>query len=191
MISKEDLGRRVREVRQVQKLTLKDVETISGLSSTHISEIERGMTSPTIGALIRIAHALRKDPSYFVEEQEMDEITVSTERERPLDQHKERASLDRAVLDRLTPGVLGGRVCAFEARIEAGGKIECRWLHEGQDVCVYCLEGKITFRAGNQEMGLTPGDSIHGVLPGPPTVSAAPDLEARFLLVSDPRGDCR
>lgn len=190
MISKEDLGRRVREIRQVQKLTLKDVESISGLSSTHISEIERGMTSPTIGALIRIAHALRKDPSYFVEERELDEVTVTSEHDRPQGREAGKATLERAALDRLTPGVLGGRICAYEARVGAGGMIECGWLREGHDVCIYCLEGKLTVRAGDQEMSLTPGDSIHGVLPGSPTISAGPDLDGRFLLVSDPRGDC-
>jgi type IV pilus assembly protein PilB len=56
------------------EMTLKNVETLSGLSSTHISEIERGMTSPTIGALIRIAHALKKDPSYFIEERKLIEV---------------------------------------------------------------------------------------------------------------------
>ncbi len=189
MISKEELGRRVREIRQQRTLTLKQVEHISGLSSTHISEIERGMTSPTIGALIRIAHALQKDPGYFIEERKMDEVTVSSEGARPADPCAGGVGLFRASMDRLTPGVLGGNVRAYEARIESGGAIECELFSEGQGFCLYCLEGKVEFMVGDQTMSLTTGDSIHGVLPGTPRFSAAPGIMGRFLLVSDPWGE--
>ena len=75
MITKEALGKRVRDVRTRGKMTLKIVEGRSGLSSTHISEIERGMTSPTIGALIRIAHALGKETiAEYVESRETLEL---------------------------------------------------------------------------------------------------------------------
>ena len=51
MLSKADLGSRLRDVRKTQSLTLKQLERTSGFSATHISEIERGKTSPTIGAI--------------------------------------------------------------------------------------------------------------------------------------------
>ncbi len=43
-------------------MTLKDVAVKSGMSATHISEIERGKTSPTIGCLQKIAAALDERP---------------------------------------------------------------------------------------------------------------------------------
>ena len=45
------LGRRVRRIRQDKGLTLKQIEAKVGVSATHISEIERGKTSPTIQAV--------------------------------------------------------------------------------------------------------------------------------------------
>ena len=51
------LGRRIRRIRQEKSLTLKQIEAKVGVSATHISEIERGKTSPTIGALEKIAAA--------------------------------------------------------------------------------------------------------------------------------------
>ena len=63
----EELGRRIRTLRIERRMTLKQVEQAAGLSATHLSEIERGRTSPTIGALVRIARALEKEASYFIE----------------------------------------------------------------------------------------------------------------------------
>ena len=66
MPTKEELGRRLRTARFERNLTLKEVASRCGMSATHISEVERGKTSPTIGALQRIAEALGENPSYFV-----------------------------------------------------------------------------------------------------------------------------
>jgi transcriptional regulator with XRE-family HTH domain len=80
MPTKEEVGRRVRMSRFRRKLTLKDVARRSGMSATHISEIERGKTSPTIGALQRIASALEERPAHFVEERDAP-LTVLTRKE--------------------------------------------------------------------------------------------------------------
>lgn len=68
MPTKQEVGQRVRLARFRRDLTLKEVAARAGMSATHISEIERGKTSPTIGALQRIAMALDERPSRFVEE---------------------------------------------------------------------------------------------------------------------------
>jgi transcriptional regulator with XRE-family HTH domain len=71
MPTKQEVGQRVRLARFRRNMTLKDVATKSGMSATHISEIERGKTSPTIGALQRIARALEERPAHFVEERKL------------------------------------------------------------------------------------------------------------------------
>lgn len=71
MPTKEEVGQRLKLARFRQNVTLKEVATRSGMSATHISEIERGKTSPTIGALQRIANALGERTAYFVEERSM------------------------------------------------------------------------------------------------------------------------
>ena len=61
------LGKRLRRIRQERGLTLKQIEAKVGVSATHVSEIERGNTSPTIRALERIASALGVAPSYLID----------------------------------------------------------------------------------------------------------------------------
>lgn len=191
MISKEALGKRLRDVRQRNKLTLKDVENLSGLSSTHISEIERGMTSPTIGALIRIAHAMRKDASFFIEERELEEVCVTTEEGRPTDGAPAQAKVSRGRIEHLTRGVLGGRICVHEVVLEPGGTAELPWISGGQDVGFYCVEGKMRVNVGKQEMLLMPGDSVHGSLQEPLKLHAGEDLGGRVVIMADPRADSR
>ena len=46
-------------------LTLKEIEAKVGVSATHVSEVERGKTSPTVGALSKIAAALEVNASNY------------------------------------------------------------------------------------------------------------------------------
>ena len=78
IVDVEELGRRIRKLRLERRMTLKQVEQASDLSATHLSEIERGRTSPTIGALVRIARALQKDASYFIEVEERPDVAHIT-----------------------------------------------------------------------------------------------------------------
>ncbi len=141
MISKEALGSRVREIRQRRKMTLKDVEQSSGLSATHISEIERGMTSPTVGALIRIAGALEKDPGFFVEPRELDEVCVRFDSDPPSERPPEGVSIRRGRCASLTQGVLGGRISGQEFVLDPGGCATIAWLRVGDDACFFCVAG--------------------------------------------------
>ena len=61
------LGRRIRSLRIEKGLTLKQIEARVGISATHVSEVERGRTSPTVGALARIAEALGVRPSHLID----------------------------------------------------------------------------------------------------------------------------
>src|SRR6266581_6154904 len=101
----EELGRRIRKLRVERRMTLKQVEQASDLSATHLSEIERGRTSPTIGALVRIARALDKEASYFIEAEERSDVAhVTREASAAL------PSLPGVRVEALTPGVPGSRI---------------------------------------------------------------------------------
>lgn len=82
MATREDLGRRLRTARFERNLTLKEVARRSGMSATHISEVERGRTSPTIGALQRIAAALGESPATFVREDGLPRVALTRKSER-------------------------------------------------------------------------------------------------------------
>ena len=53
-----DIGRRVRDFRLESKMTLKMLSAATGLSTSMLSLVERGLSSPSIGSLITICSAL-------------------------------------------------------------------------------------------------------------------------------------
>jgi transcriptional regulator with XRE-family HTH domain len=53
-----DIGRRIREAREASGLTLRAVSSATGLSTSMLSLVERGRTSPSIGTLVSICDAL-------------------------------------------------------------------------------------------------------------------------------------
>jgi transcriptional regulator with XRE-family HTH domain len=52
------IGARIRELRSQRRLTLQALASMTGLSASLLSLVERGKTSPSIGTLVSVAHAL-------------------------------------------------------------------------------------------------------------------------------------
>lgn len=156
VISNAALGHRLRTERLRQKMTLKDVESQSGFSATHISEIERGRTCPTIHALVRIAQALHRDPSFFLEREELPEICLLSARERP-----EAMACGHVRVETLTHGVAGARLRAFHLEMPGGphGRIDFDG-HYGEE-SGYVLSGQVEVRVGEEKRVLEGGDGFH------------------------------
>jgi transcriptional regulator with XRE-family HTH domain len=54
----EDLGARIRQARHAAGLTMAEVAARSGFTPGYISQVERGLTNPSLGALYRICDAV-------------------------------------------------------------------------------------------------------------------------------------
>lgn len=61
------IGGRIREIRQGRHLTLRELSRNCGVSVSHLSDIERGTSSPSPQTVLRIAHALQQPPSAIIE----------------------------------------------------------------------------------------------------------------------------
>lgn len=59
------LGLKIREARKLRNLTLTELAGRVGLTASHISQIERGLTSPSVSSLLSIAGALDLPMEYF------------------------------------------------------------------------------------------------------------------------------
>ncbi len=56
-----EIGRRIRAARQELGISLEDLGELSEINWTTIGKIERGVSSPTVESLVRIATALEVD----------------------------------------------------------------------------------------------------------------------------------
>jgi len=155
MFDKNEVGRRMKKIRESRHLTLKNVEAKAGISATHISEIERGKTSPTLGALMRIAGALGKDPAYFVEPDDLGDRSFVTAEER-----RSESPADVGRIEHLSTSIPGGRLQACRIRLEPGcTRHERPHTHRGTEG-VLVLSGSVTFGVGSEKYDLSEGDSI-------------------------------
>lgn len=175
----EELGRRIRKLRVDRRMTLKQVEQACGLSATHLSEIERGRTSPTIGALVRIARALEKDPSYFIEAEEREDVAhVLREQLRP----ETLATGVRA--EELSPGVPGTRLFSYKVRIEPGARgLDVPAEDLNGDVIYYVQSGELIAGVDGREVRLGRGDALQSALDEPHRLRASgPEPVEMFVL---------
>jgi transcriptional regulator with XRE-family HTH domain len=158
MPSKEEVGRRVRLARFKRDMTLKEVATRSGMSATHISEIERGKTSPTIGALQRIAGALGERPAHFVEEHAVPPAVLTRRSARITDfscDMKHRI----VETERLAGGVPWGTLHVVRKSGKPGERVD-RQPALGE-LLILCLKGMVRISLGEESHVLRDGDTIH------------------------------
>jgi len=152
----ESLGRRIRKIRQEKGLTLRAVQQRARVSATHVSEIERSKTSPTVGVLERIASALSVEASVLLDLPPRVEPLLRTPETR------RRASLARggAVIEGLTHG---------HGPAEPGVHLvsltpDCVFLtenaHEGEEFC-YVLEGMLEVRLDGVPYIVRSGEALH------------------------------
>lgn len=71
-----EIGRKIKELRDSRKLTVRELGSNIGMSFSHISKIERGENSPSIETLEKLAEFFNIDISYFfIEQKDLDGFT--------------------------------------------------------------------------------------------------------------------
>jgi transcriptional regulator with XRE-family HTH domain len=158
MPTPQGIGARIKQARLARNLTLKEVERKAEVSATHVSEIERGLTSPTVGALVRIAGALDTPACRFLETDERPPVSVVREGRRLV-----LACADgSAQFHRLTEGVLDADMTLFMIELVAGPGEPVETLpHDGEGF-FHVLRGVVELGGEGAPDVLKEGDSYHG-----------------------------
>lgn len=68
MVDRVLVGEVLRRLREEKGKTQEVLSGLAGLDRTHYSKIERGLRSPTLDTLWKVAHALDLQPHELVEE---------------------------------------------------------------------------------------------------------------------------
>ena len=154
---KGEIGRRIRTVRRERSMTLRQVASAAGLSATHISEIERGHTTPTVGALLRVAQALGKEPHFFLETERLPEVSlVRANDEKRM--HELRAP--RGFSEALTHGIPGNRILATRTTIAPHSTDSDVFSLPGEEGGLL-VSGELEIHVGDQAFRLKAGDGFH------------------------------
>jgi transcriptional regulator with XRE-family HTH domain len=137
-------------------LTLKDLEQRGGISATHVSEIERGKASPTVGALGRIALALGMRPATLLEPLVLPEVSSTRAAER----EGRQVQWGTARLSPLSDAVRNAELSAHVLTLPIGREPALSHRHEGEEWATV-LSGVAEIRVGQDAFVLREGESLH------------------------------
>jgi transcriptional regulator with XRE-family HTH domain len=150
-----ELGERIKQLRLARNLTLKQVGEKAKVSATHLSEIERGKTSPTVGALVRIARALGCEPAQLVGEEDLPSVSLVRRAER------RPWSAGSVALTSLSRGVRPHELSILEIELAAGYPGPADVPGETGEALVVVLEGDVEIELSGTRHALRAGDALH------------------------------
>ncbi|MGD8394610.1 MAG: helix-turn-helix domain-containing protein [Candidatus Eiseniibacteriota bacterium] len=153
-----ELGKRIRRERMRQGLSLKEVEKRAGISPTHVSEIERGRSSPTVGALVKIARALERPLTHFVEQGPRPPAVFGTLGDRRTWSVQGGAARFISLLDPASPYDLSLTLVV----LAPGARLEERDCRFGvREIFLHGVSGSLTVSLGDTDYEVGAGDSLH------------------------------
>ena len=150
----DPLGQRLRARRHELGLTLKEVADGAGLSVGFISQVERGLTAPSLSSLVSISGVLKTEIGTFLEQPR---VRASYTRH---DQRQTYSIEDRSVAyERVSSSFPGQTMHSVIIHMPPGYRSE-PIAHEGEEM-EFVLEGTVTSELEGQTIVLQVGDSVH------------------------------
>jgi len=155
MIENERLGNRIRKLRISKGVNLTAFAKKIGKTPSYLSQVERGMASPSIMALREIAKALNVPMFYFLIDDKKQSVIVRKNERKVLEFPKSHLTYEL-----LSPDV-SHRIQMIRTQIEVGASSCSKPLsHEGEE-CTLVMEGKMEIKIGDEIFLLEEGDSIY------------------------------
>jgi transcriptional regulator with XRE-family HTH domain len=150
-----EIGPRLRTLREERHISMRELARRSGLSANALSMIERGLTSPSVSTLTKLANAMEVPiTAFFREEPERYNIVFRKATERT------RMPFLRGMWEGLGGESFSGRMEAFLLTLETGGSSGPHGLiHTGHEF-VFCLRGNLQYEVEQQRFEMEPGDSL-------------------------------
>lgn len=154
------IGQKIRRLRKQKNMTLKDLSDRAGVSQSMLSQIERGIASPTIVSLVSIANALSLSAAAFFE----DNMPVGEEESPVLPSGSRKVLRTETGLVLLPLAAMtelkDNTIQLAEIFLDPGGCNRLRpTAHDGVERLAV-LEGSFEVEIGQHQYSLKKGDSI-------------------------------
>lgn len=151
------LGDRLRQRRKTLKMTLQEVADQAGFSVGFISQIERGITVPSLTSLIAVCRTLKVEAGTFLNQPKV--ATPFTRREhRPI--YGLGGDAGNAVSYERISASFPGNVLRSTIIHEPPGHRSEPMSHEGEEI-FFILKGALTLEVDGERVVLEAGDSAH------------------------------
>lgn len=185
-----ELGEKIRNLRRQQAVTLDELSRKAKVSKSLLSQVERGISVPTVRTLEKVVKALGTTVSRLYSEMEGSEKSGQSSGRIRIVHKNERKRLilgperGRARYELLSPD--------YQRKIEfmyihfpVGEKDGDFISHEGEE-CGVILEGKLKACIGDNVIILEEGDSIYFDSPIPHRMENVGEIEVRAFWASTP-----
>ena len=153
------IGPKVRELRRQKNFSLQQLAERSGVSVAAIHKIERNGMVPTVATLMKLAAALNRPMSFFVEEEAQEARAAYLIRagdRRPVFTSKRGIALDN-ISGPYGRFFMHGAAAGIEPGADSGPE---PMVHPGEEL-VYVLSGNLCFTVDGEVYRLEPGDALH------------------------------
>lgn len=151
---------KIRKERRLQKLNLEKLSTLTGLSTSYLSQVERGIVNPSLSALTKIAESLDISISSLFQQEPENEVerppyTVIN----PDQRHKLIYPGSNVANEMLTPNLKQEFEFFLTSVAPGQGSRDEPYSHAGYE-CGLIIQGVMEFHIGDEKIILNPGQSI-------------------------------
>lgn len=177
------IGEKIRRLRTGGNLSIQKLAQKSGVSPAGIYKLEMNEMTPSIVTLMKIAGALGKKASYFIEDVEsVRNVDFIKADERKSVYNKESRILIEHIAAKLEDCKL---YCGILTVKKGGGTWKETISHAGEEF-FFCLGGEIEMMVGEEVYSMKEGDSIHFKAEMPHQWRSRSDGDAKMLYVLTP-----
>lgn len=173
-----NIGRNIRSVRQRARITLRVLAEQTSLTEAHLSKVERGLSSPSIASLDRIADALDVSITQLLAGRDSDEILPFT---RAHSRQVRRLSVG-IEYEELIPSRQEGPLSAGIFTVQPGQGSGGISQHLGYEYRM-SLDGEIVYYLDGERIVLQAGDCLFAEAQVPHRWANESDTECRMLVV--------
>lgn len=150
------IGKRIAQLRSKKNLNIKELAKMTNVTSSLLSQIERGLANPSLNTLESISRALDEPMfNFFIPENTMDQLVIrQSDRKRII-----LPENDGLEYELLTPDLKGNIEMVLLTLPAKNDSSAEQTTHKGEEVA-YVMEGDLVFCIENARFPVSKGDSI-------------------------------
>ena len=150
-----DLGARIRALRLARGETLRKLAAQAGVTESFLSQVERGVASPSIASVQRIARALGTSIAELFATDDRAGIVVRA------DDRRRVVYQGLGAIDEFLTRATDGRLQVIMSTIQPGGGTgDEAYTHDSDEEVVVVLEGVLDLWVGPEHYRLETGDAV-------------------------------
>lgn len=152
------IGIKVEQLRREQRLSLQQLAVRADVSAAAIHKIERSDMVPTVTTLLKIASALGRPASYFIEDdQSAAPVAFTAATNRPAVYTPHNGLHLAGISGPYSPFRCAAAIATVDSGANSGTKL---LTHPGEEL-VHILDGVLIFEIAGERYELNVGDTLH------------------------------